>query len=611
MTDKKTQKLIEGLKGLKGPVLSLKEKDSIKKNLFTKMEGFSAARFSVERADRVRIKERIMSVLGSCKQRWVFDPRRILEFGFSNPKVNFATSFVLVVALFFGMFNFLQTENDVVRAATFTSLKNYDGDVFVEREGDILEIYEGMHLHEGDVIYTFEGGSAVIEYFDSSVSRLSGKTKIVLNRLENIEGASELGGIEIFVAKGIIWSKVLNLTNPNLFFSVESKGIRASAERAAFNFRVDDDELEIGVFGNSVEILDEEEVSRLESGKKLLVSNGDSRRREIMDVVYSEDDEWVKENLEYDRRYLSEVEHRLLRARAEAVGINIDDKISFNRSLKENALLFFTFDDVKARKFELDLAEKNFIAAQIKLRHNELEDEEIAEINEVIETFSKNVRDFYAFAEKIAYTDEEYAESLKAYVANKVTVNKRDLGVVMPDSPIHVVRGVVSELGLSEEKPHEFEEDKFIPTINRLVAVDDIFYRNAEFWDTDLADEYARGAFRILSFIEKAGGDDEKFLELSSLLSSKIYEDMDKLINMGLVSEEDVAVLISEVMKEDVKEDVVLIAVDDEVFILDEEVEESEFVEEEEVDEQRGEYFIKGPYGVSVYDDKPLGPMLE
>ncbi len=615
MTDKENKKLIDELKGLKGPVLGNEQRKGIKKNLFAKMDAFSSARFSVERADKVRIKERIMNVLCLRRQRWFFGPRRVLDFGFGNPKMSFVTSFVLVIALVFGMFNFLQTENDIVSAATFTSLRDYDGEVFVKRGGEILEIYEGMHLLEGDVVYTFAGGRAIIEYFDSSVSRLSGETEIVLTRLEDVGESSGLGGIEIFVVRGIIWSKVLNLTNSHLFFSVEAKGIRASAERAAFNFRVDENELEIGVFGNSVEVEDKEEINRLVSGKKLLVSNGDSRHKEIMDVVYDEDDEWISGNLEYDRRYLSEVENRLLRARAEAVGIDIDDKISFNRSLKDNALLFFTFDDVKSRKLELDLAEKDFIAAQIKLRHNELDDEEIAEINAVVETFAKRVRDFYDFAEKIAYTDEEYSESLKAYVADKVTVNKRDLGVVMPDSPVYVARSVMEDLDPMREDFADFDEERLFYAVNRLLNVDDIFYRNAEFWDSKLASEYVEGAFRILSFVEERG---EDMLELKSLFLAKIYEDVDTLIDMGVVLEEDIVALVEETV-EDPVEDVVIASLEDgkTTDIEDDDVAEKiekddeEEKDEEDVDELGDGYVIKGPYGVSIYDDKPLGPMLE
>lgn len=613
MTNKKTQKLIESLKGIEGPVLSLKEKEGIKKNLFNRMDAFSAAKFSVDRADRVRIKERIMGILRSRKQKWFFDPRRVLDFGFNNAKVSFVTSFALVVVLVFGMFNFLNEENDVARAATFTSLKNYNGEVFVERDGIIMEVYEGMRLLEGDVVYTFEGGRAVIEYFDSSVSRLSGETKIILNRLVDPKEFSDLPGIEVFVVEGILWSKVLNFKNPNVFFTVESKGIRASTGRAAFNFRVDDNELEIGVFGNSVEVVDEEDISRLTNGKRLLVSNGESRQQKVTDFVYDEDDEWVKENLEYDRRYLSEVENRLLRARAEAVGINIDDKISFNRSLKDNALLFFTFDDVKARKFELDLAEKNFIAAQIKLRHNELDDEEITEINEVIDTFASEVRDFYAFAEKIAYTDEEYAESLKSYVANKVTVNKRDLGVVMPESPVYVVRDVVETLETDSEKGHLLDGDKIVSVLSKLIEIDDIFYKNEEFWDERLADEYARGVFGILSFVENLNLDDENVSELESLLSSKIDKDMERLMAMGFISEGEALILAESFVEEPEEKEVILVARDEDALLLKDEDKELENDEDEilEEDESEDGYFIRGPYGVSIYDDKPVGPMLE
>ena len=628
MGDKEFEKWVSELKGLKKSGLSENRKEKMKKNLFTKMDAFSAARFSLDKVSRARIKERIMEVLDVSAQKSRFSPSRVFGDVFFGARFRAVVSVVTVFALVFGIFGVVRTDQDVVHAGTLTFLKNYEGEVFVEREGEVIDVYEGMYLFEDDVVCTLEDGQAVIEYFDSSVNRLSGNTKIVLSRLESPEKFSGSGGIEVMVLKGTVWSKVLDVYEADAFFSVGAKDVYASADRAAFNFRVGEDSLEIGVFRNSVDVRDEEDVEKLISGEKLIVSNGHDRVKEVRDVEkYESEDEWVRKNIAYDKKYLSEVENRLLAARAEAVGIDIDDVITFDRSLRENALMFFTFDDVKAKKRELELAERDFIAAQIKLRYGDLDEKELEEVNRVIADFDSKVRSFYDFAEQIAYTDKEYSKNLKSYIANKVTVNKRDLEGVMPDSPVYVVRGVVEELELLlVEDPSEVADVKLRQTVDRLVAIDDVFYEENGFWNSDLAAEYTENVVKALSLLDGMDQEKyEKFEDTKRLLVRKIRNDMQMFEEMDFVSEEDmnklrsvVAVSVPAAVSEDRDvedsgEDVSIagIAFEGDLGEMEdmesvEELEEAEIVEIIDSD-----LVIKGPYGVSVRGDKPLGPMLE
>lgn len=630
MKDKEFEKLLSELKGLKKPGLSEEKKFSMKKNLFTKMDAFSAARFSLDKVSRARIKERIMEVLETRVQKRSFAFGRIFGNLFFNVRFRAVVSIVTVFALVFGIFGVVRTDQDFVHAATLTFLRSYEGEVFVERDGEVLNGYEEMHLFENDVVYTSEGGRAVIEYFDNSVSRLSGETKIVFDRLERSEDFLSEGKIEVLILEGTVWSKVLNLSDSGVLFSVGAKEIFASADNAAFNFKVEDDLLEIGVFENAIDVRDEDLVERLVSGKKLTVSDGEKRQKSVSYVADGDrEDEWIRKNLAYDKKYLSEVEMRLLAARAEAVGIDINDEITFDRSLKDNALMFFTFDDVKAKKRELDIAERNFIAAQIKLRYNDLTEEEMEEIRAVISDFDEKVRSFHEFAGNIAYMDEEYAESLKGYVADRVTVNKIDLEVVMPDSPVYIARGVVEELEfLLVKSSSEAASVKLKQAVNRLVAIDDVFYKEGEFWESGLADEYMKNVVKALSLLEGSGsGDDESVDETKKLLIEKIYEDIELLENIRVISSADIGKLrleIERILNGEDGVDVVVASVpvykaedksdgeiEDEVKIASDEDFEIVSIDDDLNVSDVPDKIIKGPYGVTVRGNKPLNPMLE
>ena len=156
-------------------------------------------------------------------------------------------------------------------------------------------------------------------------------------------------------------------------FVVEAMGVSTAAKKAAFNVVVNNKKLEIGVFNHAVEVENAGEVETVVTGEKLVVGNGSSK---ISELGRKEKNEiWITENLQDDREYLVKVEKQLLQAKRTAVGLEDAEDVSFGSSIKQDALLFVTFDDVKKKKIELDLAERDFMAAQIKLLELDLSEE--------------------------------------------------------------------------------------------------------------------------------------------------------------------------------------------------------------------------------------------
>ncbi len=591
MIDREIRKLEEKLKGVEKPFLAEDSVKKIKSQVFYNMKVFSVARFSLDSVSRARIKERIFMALeaGFGRRSFFFN-----LFVFRKKIV----SFLVLIVFGLGFFNFLASSPQVVSAASFTVLRSYGGEVFVNRKGELIQGYEGMKLFEGDVIYTSEDGLAIIEYFENSVSRLSGDTELVLSRLENIEEDFEVSEIEVVVVRGVVWSKVLNLPSSDSGFFLSVKDVRAFSKEGAFNVRVDEDEFEIGVFNNYISLVDDTEVETISYGNKVTVSDRGVRNKKISQIRGDKED-WVVQNLENDRKYLSEVENKLLLARAKAVGINIDNDVSFKKSLKENALLFFTFDDVKTRKLELDIAERNFIAAQIKLMNNTLSDEEMEEVNAVIDTFSNRIKSFYEFAELVSYTDKEYAEDLKNYVSGKITVNKKDLSVVMPDSPIYVARAVVEELELLGARDSLDQASlKLDQIVDKIVSIDSVFYKDENFWTSDLATQYVDNITKAMLLVydfDKENGEPDS---AKIVLLKKIHEDLQLLEEMKVISGEEIDKFRSGVDKVVGGEHAKPISIVS--------------VEEEEIVEEpikiNKDLIIRGPYGVTIYEDKPLPP---
>lgn len=605
MIDREIEKLTDDLKTLKKPLLSVESKEKMKRNVLCGLQIFESVKSSLDIGTRARIKERIFMMIEEHSQKRFFFGN---FFAFHKKLV----SGVLMLALVFGTFGFLNVNTGVVRAATFTVVESYSGEVFVERDGEVVNVYSGMQLFENDAISTAENGRVVIEYFDDSVSRLSGETRVVLEKLARPDGSPVKSNVEVLVVRGTVWSKVLNLVESGSSFVVRANNVYASTKRAAFNVKVDEESFEIGVFKNSVEVKGEGNVEHVMTGKKLVISEDLSKNTEIKDVEISEaGDEWVRENLKYDRQYLSDVENRLLAARAEAMGIDIDDELSFDRSMQENALLFLTFDDVKTKKIELDLAEKNFIAAQIKLHGNNLSDEDRDAAMMAIDDFGEEVRAFYDFTDNIALTDEAYAEELQAEVSEMVMANKKDLSIVTPDSPIYLARNVVEDLELLQAKDDsEMAGLKLQHAVDKLVAVEDAVYDDVPGPSSEVIVEYMQNVGEALDLIEILDVKDEYSRVAKENLVAKASQDIDFLEATNVVTQVDLVKL---------RNDVTRIAKQDEVPVIEENivvapivaVESTEISEEADVEVAEVETVVSGPFGVSILGDKPLSPLLE
>lgn len=494
------EKLELNLRSLAKPQFFLERSEKLKKSLMQKIDLPVAqfvreGKFSMDSSLKARLKERIFALIEARSQKrffwsYLFDKK-------------FVSAFVLM-ALFFGVFGVKGVETRVVNAETFTVLESFSGEVEVVRDGTKLEVFAQMKIFENDKVTTGHEATATIRFFDDSIARLSDDTQVVVTKMFRPEENSLKTYVELSVDQGIVWSRVVNLVERGSSFVVTAGDVTTSATKGAFNVDVQPESVKVGVFNNAVDVQTPGKNERLITGQELV--------QDFDKLVYVQpiDDQkrlagWVKDNLDDDQQYLAEVEKRLLVAKMESVGIQYGDEISFDSSLIEKTLVFLTFDDVKKKKIELDLAEKNFIAAQVKLEDPNLSLEEREKTLVVINDFSRNVQGFYDLIDEVGNTDEEYSKELKSYVQEKVLLQKKNLSLALPNSALYDAKKIVEDLEvLGAENVAEVAEVKRDQALEKLSQAQDASLKGDTAAAADVLKESKNDFAEVAQIIEES-----------------------------------------------------------------------------------------------------------
>ncbi len=503
----------DALVNLKRPGLSEDLNASIKNRVFSKLsqtprkEEFGyfstlirailnvASGLSLEPLKKVEIKESVFSIIESRSQKKFFWPR---FFAFSSK----AVTLVLVMAVGVGSFVFMNTETFIVRAAAFTAIDNFEGNVLVKRGDVLIPASKGLVLKQNDNLLTADNSFVVVKFFEDSVTRLSANTELRIEQLSSEDAGYGRSQVELVVDHGTVWTKVVNLPDAESSFVVKASDVSAKTQRGAFNLEFFEGDLNIGVFSNVVEVSNGAEVNNVMSGEKVLFDSdfGIIKKHEISEK--EKNGEWVKKNLESDKVYLSEVERKLVTARLESIGVDSAEDLSFEKSLKENVALFLTFDDVDKKKLELDLAERNFVAAQLKLQQADLSDEDRAKSEEAIGNFNLKVKGFYDVVADVQTTDLAYATELKAYIDNKILAQKKDLSFTLPDSGAYVAREIVDDLELLTAKDDsEVLEIKQRQSTDKVAVLEDVMSKGDYELASNILIEYKDDMQGVLDII--------------------------------------------------------------------------------------------------------------
>lgn len=586
----------ENLKRVQKPRLAEARKLAMKSKMMNKLDlslieslQHQGARFSLGMDVRARIKENVFALIEKAQQK------RFIFANFFLFQKKFVASAILLF-MGFTMFMFMGVETNVVYAHEFTRLDSFSGDVMVERDGEIIEVEEDMRIYEKDKIMTGEDGKATVWFFDDSVSRLSSDTEILIDILYRPEVSTVSSYVEVDLIDGSMWSKVLNLVEKKSSFVVQSEDIFTAAKKAAFNVSTEEQDIEVDVYKNVVDVVTQSEVETVVSGQKAVMTQEKIVKVEKI-AQEQKDSQWVKENLDNDKVYVAGVEDRILAAKVESTGSEVADGFDSGNTLKEDTLLLFTFNDIKQKTMELDIAGNKLISADIKLNDNNISIEDKLEVEKAIDSYSERVVDYMNLVEEVRETDYEYAEELEQYVEDSIFSQKKNLSLVLPDSPSYEIKKAVGDLELlvadnvGEEVIVKSEQG-----LTKLSEVEDALEKG----DTELAlqivDEYKLDVDDMIGVIDSIEiGDDES---LKTELVNDIRDGMELLDEIKVVetSQEFVSDL-----------DIVDIVVEFEDSTIEREIVQE--VKEDEAVHMEPEV-VELDYGVVIEGDKLLSPLL-
>lgn len=595
MKEEEIKKLVLDLGSLDKPVMPVVKKTALKGHILSRIgveEQLLADVYEASKApllsatQKARIKESILAQI-EVGLRKRFSLSGFLSF---NKKLLSST---LALVIVFGTFAFVRGQDSVVVASSFVNA--LDGGVTIYRDGEAIKVGVGTELKEGDVIITGDDGTMEIYFFNDSKSRLAPNTQIVVDKLSEAGGRIANDYVEVDLVDGRLWSKVINFSENSASFVVDADKTYISAHRAAFDVIVNDGDLEVGVFNQDVEVSKGKDVQKVVSGEKLIVDKGASVVTEINEG--EKQIAWVQDNLKSDKAYLTEVEKRLLTAKFESEGINVDDNFNFKESLQDMSVSFLTFDDVKKKKSELNQAEEKFVLAQAKLYGGDLTAKDLIAVKQVMKDFEKMIKKSYLFADEIAFTDPEYAAELRTYVKTKLAEHRKDLAASLPGSAMYDVKKMLNGLELdlvtdNEELIHL----KAAQLAEKAVEIQEVENKGDFELAKDIRLEYNKSAQEVFELIQEFGTSD---LALIDKLSEQILQSKPEAKPVVAVPIASVAPIVPVAIQpvQPVK--------------VAEVVEEPKAVSGQEVVEQpKEEQVIDGPFGVKIQGDKVLPPLF-
>ncbi len=496
------EKLGQALSALEKPALDQSKKSEMRADLLFSLGDQSqyralqflfrlAKQTRMELVAKARLREKLLSALekqtSSLWSRLFFVQKR------------FAPA-LMIFLLVFGLFSFVGQEGRTAEAGSFTRLESFTGQVEVLRGGYQLSVYPGMEILEKDQVITGEDSSVTIAYLDDSVSRFASNSEVLIRHLYADVDNPAHTHVEIDVAEGSVWSRVVNLVEDESVFVVKVSNFKAQTSKAAFNVEVRDEDIEIEVFNNTVEVIDakNDQPSRVLSGSKVVASKTESAGLRLEELG-SQDraNEWVSVNIKEDQNYVENLKKTKLASHKEQ-----------KPGLKEGALMLITFDDVDKAKIELDVAEKKFLSTVAKLSEADLAPEKRAELEAQLDDFFNQINEFYAIVDQVARADKEYAAELRKYAKNKLSVQKKNLALVEPDSPAYKAKELVANVeDLSASTKEELVKVRKARLLEKFSEIEEVIATGDRELAKKLAAEYELEVEEVLKMIDKVAAE--------------------------------------------------------------------------------------------------------
>lgn len=413
-----------------------------------------------------QLKERILSELYSRKQK-IQPFRSFIQLIQNHKKVS--------ASLTLGIFSI-----SIVISVSFNPTSTYasrkiileitQGQVNIQRKGEILTTQETAILQKGDLVTTMPDSQAVIYFPDESVSRLASQTKLKINEvLLNPENPAE-SNIEIAITQGRVWNNVVNLVENKGEFTVKTPTTTASTKKnATFDIKVQEESVQVNSIKNDVEIKKNQNTEKTQVTEGYTAEISHNLPITVENSTHQE--AWIAENKSNDEKYLELLQQK----KTEQIKQNA---LANNPIKKVQHDLISSVTSPNTTKKELADAENIYNNAQLLLSEGK-------------ETEAKILLDEYkSKLKKITEESKELPEkemnSVLKIVKNTLDAKEKDLLVFPSNSPLKKAENTVQEIreetgntpfiDLSDAKTNQeiFEEIKKSQPLTQSAATPDV-----------------------------------------------------------------------------------------------------------------------------------------
>lgn len=527
------------------PMLSVEQISSSKDSLLRVIgESVEARSNSAEQMNRItdlnlieKIKNASLGVNLSGYQVNYLRKSILSQIGEMKPRLtwsnNFWKTFQTTVATFvlfavgLSILAIAPLETKLTKASKWTFLEEVRGEVYVNRNGQILAVDKDFALEEGDLLFTRADSFVVVRFLDDSVARLGENTSLEVKKLYASPENMSQTQIEVALIDGQAWTNVVNLIDENSSFTIETDQAKAEvSSRASFEIKADEKATSIEVFDNVVDFVKKDpvldEVKPVVSGYKATISAASKYQLDLSDhqIVVKKNDgsttEWTKLNQELDKVYENKLETENQDFAKNALASREDFR-GFLVDFKNTTKSIFMDSEIENMRMKFLNAHLGLIKAQDLLTKLSAGNNTRPEALSLAYQYRTTVRDIATSLPALREKSPEQAELLYRVIREHLDDQRKNLYNVLPDNNAYFIKDLVYEsslsLAVSDLEKVEFHLQRAKTT---LMEVQDLVNKEKIDLAASTFNAYLNQIGELVTLVNNANLDEinQKFLEI-------------------------------------------------------------------------------------------------
>lgn len=436
----------------------------------------------------------------------------------------------LIFVMLLGTLVLLPTDGRILYAAKITFLEEVKGEVYVNREGNVMSVNSNFTLEEGDLIFTRSGSFVTIRYLDDSVTRLGENTSLEIRRLYVQPDNQVETQVELNLVNGQIWAGVYNLVDQDSKFVVETSNAKAMVNsKAAFELKASQDATTIAVFDNVVDVtskaVGDNKVQPVVSGFKakveahtfLAYDNGVSIEKNSL-----KQDDWAIMNIELDGKHQEKLKEEGQKLISDKVASE-ESLLSFLGDFKDSTKSLFSNSELEQARNRYISASMGFIKAQQILRDaDKIGAANKREATPLLLQFRTTIRQLMDDQDRLMKTNENEAKRFYDDLKSDLALQRKGLSLVLPRENLYAAKEMLSEVS-SYLATNEIDKKEYLLAKSRskLYEAQQLIAKNDLKGAEAIMEAYWKGIDSLISN-EKADLTEDGKNALRDLISEQI-----------------------------------------------------------------------------------------